>query len=60
MGFPVSDSIPVNKEDKGNNIPTGFPLGAYWKLLHHEFVEVIEPSNPTFKASHASTVLDKY
>ena len=53
---PVSASFPVSKEDKGNKITTGFPSGAYWKVLHHVYVQVIEPSNPTFKPPRAPTV----
>ena len=56
IGPPVSDSVPVSKEDEVNKIPTGFLPGAYCKVLHREYVQVIEPSNPTFKAPRAPTV----
>ena len=53
---PVSDSVPFSKEGGCNKIPTVFPLGAYWKVLNHESVQVIEPINPTFKAPRAPTL----
>ena len=40
-------------------ILTGFPPGAYWEVLHHESVQVIEPRNPTFKEPRAPTVLEE-
>ena len=41
IGSPVSASVIASKEDEGNKILTGFPPGAYCKLLNHESVQVI-------------------
>ena len=59
MGPSISASVPVSKGDEGKKIPTVFPTGAYWKVLYHEYVHVIEPRNLIFKAPHAPTVLEE-
>ena len=60
VGPPISASVPVIKEEKVKKISTGFPPGAYWKVLYHESVQVVDPSNPTFKAPRAPTVHEEY
>ena len=57
IGPPVAVAVPAREADEEvNAIPTGFPEGTHWKILSHESMQVVEPSNPTFNAPRAPTV----